>query len=149
MINLQISESLESSPLALLKNTAFFEQAAQKTLENAQFQENAELTVVLTDDAQVHELNRQYREVDAPTDVLSFPAGETDPDSGNLYLGDIVISIERAEAQARAEGHSLEDELRLLVVHGVLHLLGHDHADEEEKARMWAAQSEVLARLKA
>ncbi|MCU0488418.1 MAG: rRNA maturation RNase YbeY [Anaerolineales bacterium] len=125
MINLQISESLESSPLALLKNTAFFEQAAQKTLENAQFQENAELTVVLTDDAQVHELNRQYREVDAPTDVLSFPAGETDPDSGNLYLGDIVISIERAEAQARAEGHSLEDELRLLVVHGVLHLLGH------------------------
>jgi probable rRNA maturation factor len=149
MINLQISESLDSSPLALLKNPVFFEQAALKTLENARFQENAELTVVLTDDAQVHALNRQFRAVDAPTDVLSFPAGETDPDSGNLYLGDIVISIERAEAQARAEGHSLEDELRLLVVHGVLHLLGHDHADEEEKARMWAAQSEVLTQLKA
>lgn len=149
MINLQISESLESNPLALLKNTAFFEQAAQKTLEHARCQENAELTVVLTDDVQVHELNRQFRAVDAPTDVLSFPAGETDPDSGNLYLGDVVISIERAETQARAEGHSLEDELRLLVVHGVLHLLGHDHADEEEMARMWAAQSEVLAQLKA
>ena len=149
MINLQISESLSSNPLAVLKNHAFFEQAAHRTLEQAHFQENTELTVVLTDDAQVHELNRQFRDVDAPTDVLSFPVGETDPDSGNLYLGDIVISIERAEAQASAEGHTLEDELRLLVVHGALHLLGHDHADEEEKARMWAAQSEVLAQLKA
>jgi len=147
MINLQISESLADDPLSLLKDPAFFENAAEGALAFARLEQAAELTVVLTDDAQVHELNLQYRQVDAPTDVLSFPAGETDPDSGNLYLGDIVISIPRARAQAEAEGHSLEAELRLLVVHGVLHLLGYDHADEQEKKAMWAAQTEILSQL--
>lgn len=108
---------------------------------------SADMTIVLTDDAQLHELNREYLGVDAPTDVLSFPASESDPETGTPYLGDILISIPRAKKQAEAAGHSVEDEVQLLVVHGTLHLLGHDHAGAEEKARMWKAQSEVMSGL--
>ena len=108
---------------------------------------DADLTLVLTGDAQIQTLDRDFLGKDAPTDVLSFPASETDPETGRCYLGDIVISVPRAEAQSNVAGHSLEEELSLLVVHGVLHLLGHDHAGSEEKARMWMAQSETLTRL--
>ena len=108
---------------------------------------SADMTIVLTDDAQLHELNREYLGVDAPTDVLSFPAAEEDPETGTPYLGDILISIPRAKQQAEAAGHSVEDEVQLLVVHGTLHLLGHDHAEAEEKARMWKAQAEVMSGL--
>jgi probable rRNA maturation factor len=79
--------------------------------------------------------------------VLSFPASETDPETGARYLGDILISLPRAQTQADAAGHSLEAEVQLLVVHGVLHLIGHDHAETEEKARMWKAQAEILENL--
>jgi probable rRNA maturation factor len=108
---------------------------------------SADMTIVLTDDAQLHELNREYLGVDAPTDVLSFPASESDPETGTPYLGDILISIPRAKQQAEASGHSVEDEVQLLVVHGTLHLLGHDHAEAAEKARMWKAQAEVMSAL--
>ena len=108
---------------------------------------DADLTLVLTGDAQIQALDRDFLGKDVPTDVLSFSACETDPETGRRYLGDIIISVPRAEAQSIAAGHSLEAELSLLVVHGVLHLLGHDHAGAEEKTRMWAAQSEILTRL--
>jgi probable rRNA maturation factor len=108
---------------------------------------DGDLTIVLTDDAQLHELNRDYLDIDAPTDVLSFPASETDPETARRYLGDILISVPRAGEQARAAGHALEAEVQLLIVHGSLHLLGHDHAGDAEKARMWKAQAEVLERL--
>jgi probable rRNA maturation factor len=108
---------------------------------------SADMTIVLTDDAQLHELNREYLGVDAPTDVLSFPASESDPETGTPYLGDILISIPRAKQQAEAAGHSIEDEVQLLVVHGTLHLLGHDHAEVGEKDRMWQAQAEVMSGL--
>ena len=107
----------------------------------------SDLTLVLTGDAQIQSLDRDFLGKDAPTDVLSFPSSETDPETGRRYLGDIIISVPRAEAQSIAAGHSLEAELSLLVVHGVLHLLGHDHASLEGKARMWIAQSEALTRL--
>ena len=103
-----------------------------------------DLTIVLADDEELHRLNRDFLGIDAPTDVLSFPASETDPETGAAYLGDIILSIPRADAQAQAAGHPLADEARLLVVHGVLHLLGHDHAEPDEKAKMWKAQGEVL-----
>jgi probable rRNA maturation factor len=106
-----------------------------------------DLTILQTDDDHVRALNHEYLGQDASTDVLSFPALETDPETGALYLGDIVISIPRAADQAREAGHSLESETQLLVVHGVLHLLGHDHAEAEEKHRMWAAQAGALNRL--
>jgi probable rRNA maturation factor len=103
-----------------------------------------DLSIVLTDDAQLRQLNRDYLGVDAPTDVLSFPSAETDPETDAVYLGDILISVPRAREQAGAAGHPLEDELQLLVVHGALHLLGHDHAEAEDKSRMWAAQAAIL-----
>ena len=108
---------------------------------------DADLTLVLTGDSQIQALDRDFLDKDAPTDVLSFPASETDPETGRRYLGDIIISVPRAEAQSIAAGHSLEAELSLLVIHGVLHLLGHDHAGTDEKARMWVAQSEILIKL--
>ncbi|MGA2503038.1 MAG: rRNA maturation RNase YbeY [Anaerolineales bacterium] len=108
---------------------------------------DVDLTLVLTGDSQVQALDREFLDKDAPTDVLSFPSSETDPETGRRYLGDIIISVPQAEAQSVAAGHSLEQELSLLVIHGVLHLLGHDHAGTKDKARMWAAQSEVLTRL--
>ena len=132
-------------------DTSLLERAAQMTLDHAgastTLSANADLTIVLTDDAQLHELNRDYLGVDAPTDVLSFPADEEDPETGVRYLGDILISIPRAKKQAKAAGHPLEAEVQLLVVHGTLHLLGHDHAKVREKARMWKAQAEVMSKL--
>jgi probable rRNA maturation factor len=106
-----------------------------------------DLTIALVDDARIQALNRDFLGHDAPTDVLSFPADQADPETGRLYLGDVVISLARAAEQAAERGHAVEAEMQLLAVHGVLHLLGHDHAGAGEKERMWAAQAEVLERL--
>ena len=127
--------------------SALLERAARFTLELQPDSADADITIVLTDDRQLHELNREFLGVDAPTDVLSFPSSEEDPETGASYLGDILISIPRAAQQALAGGHPLEAEVQLLVVHGVLHLLGHDHAEAEEKALMWNEQAKVLERL--
>jgi probable rRNA maturation factor len=123
------------------------ERAAQAAVEHQGEPSESELSILLTDDARLQALNQKYLGIDAPTDVLSFPAAETDPETGARYLGDILISVPRAQAQAEAAGHPLEVEVQLLVVHGVLHLLGHDHAQSDEKARMWKAQAEILERL--
>jgi probable rRNA maturation factor len=111
-----------------------------------------EVTVLLTDDAQVQDLNRQYAGIDSPTDVLSFSAQEGDPafvaaPEVVAYLGDIAIAVPFAARQAAAVGHSQAAELRLLAVHGTLHLLGYDHATEEEQAAMWQRQEAILALL--
>jgi probable rRNA maturation factor len=147
MIYIQIDETLQADPIIAGLDQASIERAALQTLEHAGADPGAEATIVISDDAQLQALNRQFLEIDAPTDVLSFPAGETDPDSEALYLGDVIVSLPRAQAQAQAGGYALQDELQLLVVHGLLHLLGHDHAEEEEKARMWSAQTEILESL--
>lgn len=128
------------------------ERAAKAALEHQSASPDSDLTVVLTDDARIQELNRDYLGIDAPTDVLSFPASETDgseidPETGSPYLGDILISLPYAARSAAKAGHPLEAEVQLLVVHGVLHLLGHDHAKVREKARMWKAQAEILESL--
>lgn len=102
---------------------------------------NAELTLALMGDAGLRSLNRRFRGEDKATDVLSFP-GE------GGYLGDIAISVPHARAQARAGGHSLAAELQLLAVHGVLHLLGHDHARPAQRRTMWAAQDAILQQLR-
>ncbi len=133
--------SSPSDPLPV--GSELIEGAALATLAHEAAQ--GDISIVLTDDAQLQQLNREYLGIDAPTDVLSFPASETDPESGAAYLGDILISVPRAAEQASVAGHAMESEAQLLVVHGVLHLLGHDHAEPAEKSRMWAAQSAVLA----
>jgi probable rRNA maturation factor len=121
---------------------ALVRRAARAALEHQSAPPHANLTVVLTDDAQLQHMNRDYMGIDAPTDVLSFPAGGT-----NAYLGDILISLPYAARSAAQAGHPLEAEVQLLVVHGVLHLLGHDHAKARQKAKMWKAQTEILQRL--
>ena len=121
------------------------ELAANAALEH----ENAEsrfLSVVLTTDENIHEYNREYRSVDRPTDVLSFPADEGDdllaPPDG--FLGDIMISIPRAREQAKALGHSTEREILFLTVHGVLHLLGYDHMRPEDEQIMLPVQRSIV-----
>jgi probable rRNA maturation factor len=111
-----------------------------------------EVTVVITTDEAVAELNRQYRRTDGPTDVLSFPAQDAAPGFVSApeiagYLGDIIIALPFTERQAAALGRPLAAELRLLTVHGTMHLLGYDHAGPEEEAEMWARQEAILARL--
>ncbi len=118
-----------------------------------------EINVMAADDATIRAINRQTRKIDAPTDVLSFPMFEyapgafprdaekdADPETGLLPLGDMVISLERAGAQAREYGHSLRRELGYLAIHSVLHLLGYDHVDEGPmKRRMRAREEQILA----
>ena len=118
-----------------------------------------EVDVNLTDDAGIHEINREMREVDRPTDVLSFPVfdltpGElpdemdADPGTGLIPLGDMVISMEHVTAQAKEYGHSNRRELAYLVTHSVLHLLGHDHLDEgPQKKQMREREEAILAEL--
>ena len=118
-----------------------------------------EVDVLLTDDAGIHAINRDMRQVDRPTDVLSFPefdltpgelpsSEDADPGTGLVPLGDMVISMEHVAAQAKEYGHSKRRELSYLVVHSALHLLGYDHLDEgPEKARMRAREEAILAQL--
>jgi probable rRNA maturation factor len=145
MIHVEISDSIiNSAPASHLE---LLEKAASKAMEFVHIQADTELTIVLSDDDQLQELNRQFLLIDEPTDVLSFPAELTDPDTNAPYLGDIIISYQRAQVQAAAGSHAIEDELHLLAVHGVLHLCGYDHAGDEEKAEMWAVQAKILAQL--
>ena len=118
-----------------------------------------EVDVLLTDDDGIHEINRELRQVDRPTDVLSFPEFEltpgqlpgpedADPGTGLIPLGDLVLSMERVAAQAREYGHSKRRELSYLVTHSVLHLLGYDHLDEGPmKAQMRAREEAIMALL--
>lgn len=112
------------------------------------YESRAEVSVTLTDDEEIHILNKQYRNVDRPTDVLSFPlneAGETDDDGDDTdALGDIVISVERAAKQAEEYGHSLDRELAFLAVHSTLHLLGYDHETPDEERDMFSRQEAIL-----
>jgi probable rRNA maturation factor len=123
------------------------ENAAISTLHHESIIEEVELTIVVDADERLQELNRQFRGIDAPTDVLSFPADEFDPDTGLHYLGDMMISYPTAERQADEAGAPVLDELQLLVIHGILHLLGHDHSEKDDKERMWLAQTEILGKL--
>lgn len=114
--------------------------------------ESGEVTVVVTSDEAVAALNEQYRQTAGPTDVLSFPAQDPTPGFVSApemaaYLGDVLIALPFTQRQAAALGRVLRDELRLLAVHGTLHLLGYDHAEPDEEADMWARQDAILARL--
>ncbi len=123
--------------------------AASTVLDQHEVNRESGLTVVFVDDAAIAAYNRQFRGVDAPTDVLSFPA-DTPPveiPDEPPYLGDLIIAYPYASAQAARERHRLGDSLALLVIHGTLHLLGYDHDTPENRAEMWAAQDEALKAL--
>lgn len=108
--------------------------------------EDAEISVLICDSDTIHELNRDYRNVDAPTDVLSFALneGEDDVPEEEKALGDIVINLDRAVEQAKEFGHSKEREMAYLSVHGFLHILGYDHYDPDEKKAMRKAEEDIL-----
>ncbi len=108
---------------------------------------SGELTIVLTDEGSIHELNKQYRGHDSPTDVLAFADGGLDPDTEDVYYGDVIIAVPIARIQAETAEHTLEAELALLTVHGVLHLLGYDHTNPEERSHMWAVKRSILTEL--
>ncbi len=136
---------LEVQPPAELDLAAAIRQAGQEALE-AEGAQGRWFSVTVVDDGAIQALNREYRGLDRPTDVLSFPMEEGEgilaaPDG---FLGDIVISLPRAQAQAEEYGHSLLREISFLTVHGALHLLGWDHMEPEEAGRMYARQEEIL-----
>lgn len=118
-----------------------------KGAELQKVREDAEISVLICDADTIHELNRDYRHVDAPTDVLSFALneGEDDVPEEETELGDIVINLDRAVAQAKEFGHSKEREMAYLSVHGFLHILGYDHYDPDEKKAMRKAEEDILS----
>jgi probable rRNA maturation factor len=123
------------------------EKAAQMVLEDFSTDKEADITIAIDDDEQLRSLNEQFLGINAPTDVLSFPSDEIDPDTNHLYLGDIIISLPRAIFQAQVAGHPVINEMQLLVIHGMLHLLGFDHVTPELKIEMWAKQAYYLGQM--
>lgn len=127
----------------------FVEQAVGAVLASEGVSLEADLSVVLTDDVELAALNRQFRQIDEPTDVLSFGGGPgaaafvSAPDEPP-YLGDVIVSVARARVQAAEQEHGVKRELALLIVHGVLHLLGYDHATDQEQDQMWEKQDAIL-----
>jgi len=103
-----------------------------------------DITIVLTTDEAIQQLNTQFRGFDKPTDVLSFESGEINPETGITYLGDIIISVPTASRQADLGGHPIQNEIILLVVHGLLHLCGYNHDTPAKKEQMWSLQSHIL-----
>jgi len=139
IVNIDVLEAFTGQvPVSLL------EAAALAALQYGNAPEHGEITILVEADDDLRELNSQFRDVDAPTDVLAFSAEEIDPETGNLYLGDIAIAFPYASEQAAAAGHPVTDELQLLVVHGVLHLLGLDHIEPDDTVTMWNAQYEIM-----
>ena len=130
--------------------------AVKATLSYMEFRKDVELSVVLTDNPGIQELNALHRQIDRPTDVLSFPMFDYDENGeiiedyaefskmGNLCLGDIVISLERAEEQSEEYGHSFVREVTFLTVHSMLHLLGYDHMTPEDEEEMFGYQNAIL-----
>ena len=122
-------------------------------LEYEGYENDCEISITLTDNKGIHAINKQFRNIDAPTDVLSFPLveyeeSEEPPVDEENMLGDIIISLERAEEQANEFGHSFEREVSFLTVHSMLHLLGYDHVNsEEEDMEMRRRQSEIMKNL--
>lgn len=120
---------------------------ADKVLAITETSLESEIGLQIIEDAQMQQLNLQYMGIDSPTDVLSFPVPFQNPDTGNPYLGDILISYPTAARQAEAAGHPVAEEICLLLVHGILHLLGYDHLTTEDKTAMWDIQNTILTAL--
>jgi probable rRNA maturation factor len=147
MVHFHFTESSAFDEMDAQLFTKKLEKAVVETLRIVYPGQETDLAIVITDDLGIRKLNHEFRAVDEPTDVLAFPSDELDYDTGRRYLGDVILSIQRAQTQAADGNHSLEDELQLLVVHGVLHLVGYDHGEASEKTRMDSLQNSILTRL--
>ncbi|MCQ2492559.1 MAG: rRNA maturation RNase YbeY [Lachnospiraceae bacterium] len=140
---------------------AIIEEIVEAALDYEAFPYECQVSVTLVDNETIHEINREYRDIDRPTDVLSFPALEyeaagdfdwiegagvdiCDPESGEIVLGDIMISMDKVEEQAKEYGHSEKREFAFLIAHSMLHLMGYDHMEEDERIVMEKKQEEIL-----
>ncbi len=129
------------------------ESCTRAALEEEGIEEDAQVSVTLVDNDAIREINNEHRGIDRATDVLSFPLGDddsfdTDPETGAILLGDIVISLQRAAEQAEEYGHSFRREVAFLITHSLFHLLGYDHVDSEEDEKlMFGKQDKVLEKL--
>lgn len=140
---------------------AIIEEIVEAALDYEKCPYECQVNVTLVDDETIHQVNLEFRQIDRATDVLSFPAleyeeagefdwleedgiGCFDPESGELILGDIMISMDKVQAQAEEYGHSLRREFAFLIAHSMLHLMGYDHMEEEERAVMERKQEEIL-----
>ncbi len=141
MVTVQINTRI--SPLI---DEAFIYHVASTTLDILGYEFN-DVSVVLDNDEKIRSLNKTYRNLDEPTDVLSFASDEIDLDTGSRYLGDVVISFPRAKAQAVEQGHSIKKEMATLIVHGILHLAGYDHSNSKEEKKLLTLQNEILDEL--
>ncbi len=125
-----------------------FQALIQKTKEVLKLNTEYVLSVVFVDDAAIHEINRDYRGIDRPTDVISFALLDQENDyetmGEDVELGDIFINIDAVHRQSESYGHSFDRELCFLLVHGLLHLLGYDHMNEEEEAEMFSLQDGII-----
>lgn len=149
--NLQDKITLDKYLVNLLKK------AVIETLKISDIKNRCEVAILLVDDTRIREINSEFRKIDAATDVLSFPLvemnegiilsmeGDFNRDEDLLLLGDIVISLERAEKQAQEYGHPFARELAFLVTHGAFHLLGYDHQNSMQESSMFGKQEEVLS----
>ncbi len=130
-------------------NRKLIKEVIKTTLDYENILNDCEISITIVDNEEIHRINKKFRNIDTATDVLSFPLidfnKEKLPDKNiKVYLGDIVISIERAEEQAHEYGHSLNRELGFLTAHSMLHLLGYDHIKPDEEKVMFAKQEEIL-----
>lgn len=161
-MTLQIENETDTAPAEGFEELA--RSVCERVLDTEKCPYEAEISITVTDNEGIRDLNRRFREIDAPTDVLSFPMTDFpapaaydiledeaadcfNPETGELLLGDIIISEERAREQAEAYGHSLKRELAFLMAHSMLHLLGYDHMQPEEAAVMEQKQEAVLQSL--
>jgi len=149
-IDLAISVDCEAWEKALADVLAITEKATQAALESVELPEGpVEVSVLLSDDKTVQDLNKRYRDQDKPTNVLSFAALDSDdegfrPEGEPLLLGDVIIACETTQKEAEDQKKSLRDHLCHLTVHGVLHLLGYDHHDDNEAAKMESLETDIL-----
>lgn len=150
-INVLIEEGIEVEP-----DAEWMQGLIEKALIAENIPPNSEISLLITGQERIQELNREYRGKDRPTDVLSFSMSEQKegepiafigPPDGLLHLGEIIISYPQALIQAQERGHSIKKEMAILIVHGVLHILGYDHEKPEKEPAMTAREKEILAEL--
>lgn len=160
MTQITVQNNLQGKLSASLINEAIdnlLTEVAVNAIKSEYSSEDFDVTITYTDNEEIRKLNSEFRDIDKETDVLSFPMQEfkngfptksldieKNPETGRIYLGDVVLSVEKAAAQAKEYGHSFEREMSFLVAHSILHLLGYDHINDDERKIMEQKQEAIL-----
>ncbi len=156
MMDVKLTLSRSRSGLGFTQAKGLIYRAVCQTVSAEGIAQPVEVSVLLTDDEGIREINREFRGIDSSTDVLSFPMSELkpgqfdadlcdrDPETGRIMLGDMAVSLETCAAQGEDLGHGFSKELQYLAVHSVLHLLGYDHVDEAEDKRLMRSREKVI-----